>query len=170
MNATWVRKFEEKIPAKVFRHLWNLYRPFRGAGIYIEEISDDYLYIRVRLKMNWSNVNYVGTHFGGSLYAMTDPFFMLILLKNLGRDFIVWDKGAKIDFKKPGKGVLRAEFRFSPEEVAEIRDRARQAENGKWVFDKPVKVIDEQGEVITEVIKTLYVRFKNPQRKLEAPK
>ncbi len=170
MIAKFIRRFEEKIPAGLFRRLWNLYRPFRGAGISVKEISEDFLYIRVQMKMNWSNVNYVGTHFGGSLYAMTDPFYMLILLKNLGRDFIVWDKGAKIKFVKPGTGTLNAEFRFSATEIEVIRQNCRQAENGKWVFEKAVQVLDEKGEVVTEVIKTLYVRMKNPPVKLSAPK
>lgn len=55
----------------------------------------------------------MGTHFGGSLYAMCDPFYMWILMENLGKDFIVWDKAATIRFKKPGTGTVNAEFEIS---------------------------------------------------------
>jgi hypothetical protein len=88
--------------------------PFFGAGIRIREISDDFTYVRVEMKLRFWNRNYVGTHFGGSLYSMVDPFYMLMLIENLGRDYIVWDKSASIRFLKPGRGRVSAEFRRIP--------------------------------------------------------
>jgi hypothetical protein len=91
---------------------------------------------------------------------MTDPFYMLMLIKNLGDNYIVWDKAAYIDFKKPGRNTLHASFVFSAEELEDIRKKAD--ENEKYVFDKHVDVFDEQGDVVASIVKTLYVRRKRP--------
>ena len=103
-------------------------------------------------------MNYVGTQFGGSIYAMTDPFYMLQLINNLGPDYIVWDKAAKVDFKKPGKSKLYAEFIIDQNLIDTVITKT--SNNEKYVFDLPVQVKDESGTVIAEIIKTLYVRKK----------
>src|SRR5262245_164335 len=100
------------------------YLPFLGAGIRVHHISDDLRTIEVHMPLRFWNRNYVGTHFGGSLYAMCDPFFMLILANHLGPDYIVWDKAAAIRFKKPGKGTVKAIFSITSERIAEIRAQA----------------------------------------------
>ncbi len=87
-----------------------LYPPYLGAGVRVQHISADFRHVKVRMGLGWYNRNYVGTQFGGSLYSMVDPFFMLMLMENLGRDYIVWDKAASIDFIAPGKGPVFAEF------------------------------------------------------------
>jgi acyl-coenzyme A thioesterase PaaI-like protein len=148
------------ISLKTLRHIINIWPPLLGAGIKIEMISDDFRRIKVALKLKWSNKNYVGTHYGGSIYSMTDPFYMLMLIKNLGDNYIVWDKAAYIDFKKPGRNTLHASFVFSAEELEDIRKKAD--ENEKYVFDKHVDVFDEQGDVVASIVKTLYVRRKRP--------
>jgi len=120
--------------------------------------------IDVEMKLRFWNKNYVGTHFGGSLYAMTDPFFMLMLLDNLGPEYLVWDKAATIRFKKPGRGKVRAEFRLSDEQVDEIRRAV--AANGKAEPTFVVQVKDEAGEVVAEVEKVLWVKRKaSPQNR-----
>ena len=103
------------------RYQWiNLYPPFLGAGIRVlHKQSDDYT-IKVQLKLTRLNLNAVGTHFGGSLYAMCDPFFMLILLEHMGRDYVVWDKAASIQFLKPGRGTVTATFHITPEQIASL--------------------------------------------------
>jgi len=111
------------------------------------------------MKMRFWNKNYVGSHYGGSLFSMTDPFLMLMLINNLGRDYIVWDKVASIRFKKPGKGTVRAHFQITPEEIESIRLQADQGAKVEPVFQ--VLVLDESGAVVAEVKKTLYVRRKN---------
>src|SRR5208282_1249110 len=99
--------------------MWlNLYPPLRGAGIRVTRASADWREIDVEMKLRWWNRNAVGTHYGGSLYSMTDPFFMLMLIQNLGKDYIVWDKAASIRFKKPGRGTVFANFRLSEEQIA----------------------------------------------------
>jgi hypothetical protein len=104
------------------------------------------------------NRNYVGTHFGGSLFAMTDPFWMLLMLHAIGRDHIVWDRAAEITFEKPGRGTVTADFRLDPATVASIRaETADGAKHLRW-FETPVK--DREGEIVALVRKQLYVRRK----------
>ena len=101
--------------ARLLRWIMTLYPPYLGAGIRVQHMSADFRHVKVRMGLGWYNRNYVGTQFGGSLYSMTDPFFMLMIMENLGRDYIVWDKAASIDFISPGKGPVHAEFRVDDE-------------------------------------------------------
>jgi len=158
MLAQLLRKYTDNVSPDLFRRLANLWLPFWGAGIKISYISPDYREIKVQMKLRWYNRNYVGTHFGGSIYAMTDAFYMMMLINNLGRDYIVWDKGASIEFIQPGKGTLHVHFILSEHEILAIKQKA-DAE-GKYVFDVPAQVKNEAGEVVASVKKTLYVRCK----------
>ena len=76
------------------------------------------------MKLRWWNRNYVGTQFGGSLYSMCDPFFMLILVEALGPRYVVWDKAATIRFRRPGRGTVHATFHIPQERIDEIRAAA----------------------------------------------
>ena len=143
------------------RMLMNLWPPFLGAGIRVKRLQPDWKEIAVEMKLRRWNSNYVGTHYGGSLYSMTDPFFMLMLIENLGRDYIVWDKSASIRFRKPGKGKVFASFRLLDEQVEEIRQALKTAEKIDRAF--AVEIKDESGTVIAEVQKVLHVRKKNQQ-------
>ena len=136
----------------------NLWPPFLGAGIRVKHIAPDMKAVDVEMKLRWWNANYVGTHFGGSLFAMTDAFYMLMLMANLGRDYIVWDKAATIRYRKPGRGRVRAEFRLSDAQLDDIRDKLKMLPKYEPIFTVEVK--DEQGIVIAEVDKLLYVRKK----------
>ncbi len=134
----------------------NLYPPFLGAGIRSRRIDD--LTIRVEMPLTWLNRNIFGTHFGGSLYAMCDPWFALILLRALGDDYIVWDKAASIQFVKPGRGTVTATFHIPPERVEEIRRAAQTSSKVEPLFN--VDVLDSGGQVVARVEKLLYVRKK----------
>ncbi len=138
------------------RRLMNLWPPFLGAGIRVKRLDRDWKAVEVEMKLRFWNSNYVGTHYGGSLYSMTDPFYMLMLIENLGRDYVVWDKAATIRFRKPGKGTMRASFRLSEEQLEEIRTRLQTADKVEPVFTVEVK--DEAGAVVAEVEKRLHVR------------
>lgn len=140
--------------------LMNLYPPYLGAGVRVK-VSPDFRTFDVRMKLTWWNRNYVGTHFGGSLYTMCDPFFMLILFEALGRGYVVWDKAATIRFRKPGKGRVHATFHIPEERIREIREAAAGGEKVEPVFTAEVR--DEQGEVVAEVEKLLYVRLAKPR-------
>ena len=138
--------------------LLNFYPPYLGAGVRIRHIAQDLRTFQVEMKLRWWNRNYVGTHFGGSLYAMCDPFFMLILMEGLGRDFIVWDKSAQIHFRRPGRGTMRANFHISEERIEAIRRQALSQGKVEPTFE--VEVLDEAGQVVARVEKLLYVRRK----------
>ncbi|KAF1710355.1 tetrameric acyl-CoA thioesterase [Pseudoxanthomonas kalamensis DSM 18571] len=148
--------------ASLFRLGLNLWPPFLFTGIHVTDLSDDYRHARVELRMRPWNRNYVGTHFGGSLFAMTDPFWMLLLLHQLGSDHYVWDKAGEIEFVKPGKGTVHAEFRITDEALADIR--AATAGGEKCLRWFPVDVIDAQGEVVARIRKQVYARLKPKAR------
>ena len=139
--------------------LINLYPPLIGARIRVVRADAGMTSIDVEMKLTWWNRNIVGTHFGGSLYAMCDPFFMAILMSNLGPDYIVWDKAASIRFLKPGRSHVRAHFEIPPEKIDEIR---RQADTQYKIEPEfAVDVVDMNGETVAHVTKLLYVRRKN---------
>jgi acyl-coenzyme A thioesterase PaaI-like protein len=142
------------------RWLMNIWGPFVGARIHIEHISPDFRHVRVRMKQSWYNSNYVGVHFGGSLFAMTDAFYMLMILNNLGKDYVVWDKAATIEFKSPGKGHVIAEFRLSEQQLAEMKRLTD--ERGKYEPELTVDVVDKKGTVIATSHKKLYIRRVKP--------
>jgi len=143
------------------RTLVNVWPPFLGAGIRVKRIQPDWKEIDVEMKLHRWNTNYVGTHYGGSLYSMADPFYMLMLIENLGRDYIVWDKSASIRFKKPGKGIVSAQFRVSDGEIEEIRQALAGEEKIDRVF--AVEVKDESGAVVAEIQKQIHIRKKVPR-------
>ena len=138
--------------------LINWYPPLLGAGIHVLHRQSDAYTIKVKMPLTRFNLNAVGVHFGGSLYAMCDPFFMLILMQHLGRDYIVWDKAAAIQFVKPGKGTVYATFHISPQTIAAIKAQADAGDKLEPIFN--VDVVDGAGEVIAKIEKRLYVRKK----------
>jgi hypothetical protein len=110
------------------------------------------------MKLHWWNANYVNTHYGGSLYSMADPFYMLMLLENLGKGYIVWDKAASIRFRKPGKGTVSAQFRLTQSQLDALRAQLETHEKIEPTFT--VQIRDTQGEVVAEVEKLLHIRRK----------
>ena len=146
------------INANLLRRGMNLWPPFIGAGITVEKISKDFRHAKVRLKHGLLNRNIVGVHFGGSLFAMTDPFFMMMVSQNIGKGYIVWDQAAKIEFLKPGKGKVHASFEITQEQLDDI---IGSAESGNKVLkDFVVDVKDQENDVVARITKTLYIRKK----------
>lgn len=144
--------------AGLFKALINWYPPYIGAGIRLARISDDYRDLLVQMKLRFYNRNFVGTHFGGSLYAMIDPFYMLMLMQVLGREYIVWDKAATIEFKKPGRGMVSARFLLTDRVIADIRTQT--AGGDKYLPEFSVDIVDDNGERVARGFKTLYIRRK----------
>jgi len=141
---------------KALRRTINFWPPFLGAGIRVKHIAADMMSIDVEMKLRWWNANYVGTHFGGSLFAMTDAFYMLMVMAKLGGGYIVWDKAASIRYRKPGKGTVRAEFRLTDAQLDEIRQKLQTLPKYEPTFKVDVK--DQQGNVVAEVEKLLWIR------------
>lgn len=140
----------------LLRRGMNLWPPFRGAGIRVTRISADYREVDVTLKLGLLNRNYFGTHFGGSLYAMTDPFPALMMFRNLGSDYVVWDKAGAVRYVKPGRGTVHARMRLDPRAIA--RARAATADGGKHEPTFTVHVVDGEGGIVAIVDKTLHIR------------
>ncbi|MCJ8318825.1 MAG: DUF4442 domain-containing protein [Colwellia sp.] len=144
-----------------FRFMLNAWPPLLFAGIRIKHLSADYKTARVELTLRPWNKNAVGTHFGGSLFAMTDPFCMLMLLAQLGDQYFVWDKSADIDYIKPGKGKVSADFSINQQLIDDIIINTANGE--KYLPEIPVYIKDEQGDIVAKVNRTLYIRRKKPK-------
>lgn len=142
----------------IFKLAMNLYPPYWGTGISVKTVSNDYRNLRVEMKGRWYNRNYMNTHFGGSLYAMVDPFYMLMLIPILGSDYLVWDRAASIDFIKPGRGTMTADFVITDAMLEDIIEKTAQGE--KYVPQYPVEILDERGDLVAMVTKQIYIRKK----------
>ncbi|GAA4358617.1 DUF4442 domain-containing protein [Kangiella marina] len=143
---------------KTLKRVLNLWPPFWGAGIRVLQLADDWSYAKVRLRKYWFNRNYVNTHYGGSLFSMTDPFYMLLLLHEMGRDYVVWDKKSEIKFIKPGRKDVFAEFHVTQEQVNELKQQLLNADKIQPVFEVDIK--DEDGLLIAKVWKTIHISKK----------
>ena len=143
---------------RLLRLVLNLWPPFVAAGIRVRHIADDMRSITVDLRLRFYNRNYVGTHFGGSLYAMTDPFFMLMVMHNLGHDYLVWDKAGSIDYVAPGRGRVWARFELADVDLQQILRMTEAGDKHLHVFS--VDVRDDENMVIARVEKVVYVRRK----------
>jgi acyl-coenzyme A thioesterase PaaI-like protein len=142
--------------ARGMRRLFNLWPPFRASGIRVREIAPDFRSATVELRMRLFNRNYVGTHFGGSLFSMTDPFFMILMMRNLGPDYTVWDKQGTVRFLKPARGTVTATFHLAEERIAQAREATAGGARFEPVFH--VDIVDSQGVTVADVDKTLYIR------------
>ena len=140
------------------RRVMNLWPPFLFSGIRVQQISADWRRARVLLKLTWYNRNYVRAHFGGSLFAMTDPFWMILIMQCLGRDYIVWDQSASIDFIAPGREDVYAQFEVSDEALDELRAATATGEKYLRWFETEIRT--GSGELIARVRKQIYVRRK----------
>jgi len=144
--------------SRKLRRRINFYPPYLGASVKVTHIAEDFRRVEVEMPLRFYNRNYFGTHFGGSLYSMCDPFYVLMLANILGPEYIVWDKAASIRFKKPGKGVMKAIFELTEEKISEIRTAAESQSKVEPLFQVLVK--DEEGNVVAEVDKLLYIKKK----------
>lgn len=148
----------ESLKAKFYRWTFNFFPAYRRTGGRIIYISQDLQEVRVKLPLNWKTRNYVGTIFGGSLYGAVDPIYMIMLIKLLGPDYIVWDKAATIRFKKPGRSTLFATFKIDNNELDAIRNALAKQNplNRNYIVD----LVDKQGIVHATCEKVIYFRKK----------
>jgi acyl-coenzyme A thioesterase PaaI-like protein len=143
-NAAWMRR------------LFNVWPPFRSAGIRVAQVGPDFRAVKVELRTTLFNRNFVGTHFGGSIFAMTDPFYMIMMMRNLGDGFVVWDKAASVRFRRPGRGTLTARFELTQAMVDEAVEKT--AGGARFEPTYAVDVLDREGETVARVEKTLSIR------------
>lgn len=136
----------------------NFYPPFLGAGVRIKLTDEKEMIFDVSMGLTFYNRNYVGTQFGGSLYSMTDPFIMLILIQKLGRDYLVWDKSAAIKFKSPGRGKVFARFHITDDQLNDVFENTKDGKKYEPVYEVEVK--DETGNVVAIVTKELWIKKK----------
>lgn len=150
----------ESLASRLLRWKFNLFPAYRGTGARITYIASDFREVRVRLPLSWRTKNLVGTIFGGSLYGAVDPVYMIMLIRLLGRDYVVWDKAAEIRFLKPGRGTLHATFTIGDEELARIRQAATSGPIDRLY---QVDLVDSNGVVHASVTKTIYIRMQRPK-------
>jgi acyl-coenzyme A thioesterase PaaI-like protein len=156
----------ESVRTRLFRWMMNVYPAYAGSGGRVTFIAADWREVRVELALGWRTRNYVGTLFGGSLYACVDPFYMLMLIKNLGPRYVVWDKAATIRFKRPGRGKLHAVMRVGEGEL----DAIRGALSTHAAIERHyrIELSDAAGVVHALVEKTVHIRRRDAARPARA--
>lgn len=159
---------KKQLTPGLLRRILNLWPPFLCNGIRVTAISADWRHARVELRPRPWNRNYVGVHFGGNLFSMTDPFWMLLAMHALGSDYIVWDQAASIEFLKPGRGTVHARFDLADTVLDQLR--AATAGGAKHLHWFETDVLDEAGDVVARVRKQVYVRRKRDRIATGAPR
>ena len=148
----------ESFASKIDRWKFNFFPAYRGTGARVVYISADYREMRIKIPLSWRTRNYVGTIYGGSMYGGIDPIYMLMLIKNLGAGYVVWDKAAAIRFKRPGKETLFADFLLTPEELGEIKTLFETRKSVDRIYNVELK--DKAGKVHCLIEKTIYIAKK----------
>jgi acyl-coenzyme A thioesterase PaaI-like protein len=148
----------ESFRTRLLRWGFNFFPVYRRTGARITYISADWQEVRIKLPLNWKTRNYVGTIFGGSMYAAVDPIYMVMFIKLLGPDYIVWDKAASIQFKNPGKLTLYAKFKVDDQELQTIREELKTKNKIDHIYQ--VELADKSGSVCALVEKTIHFRRK----------
>jgi hypothetical protein len=146
---------------KSLKRLLNLYPPYLGAGVKITHIAEDWRELHVGMSLRWYNRNAVNTHFGGSLYSMIDPHIMLLLMQVLGKEYLVWDKAADIEFVKASKKKVKAVIKITDQEIENILKMTKSGD--KYFPEFTVDVLDEDNELIAKVKKIIYVKKKKSE-------
>lgn len=149
----------------VSKYMINHFAPYQGAGIVVDKIDLKNYHIRVKMPLTRGNKNIVGVHFGGSLYAMVDPFYMTLLMYHLGSEYIVWDKTATIEFLSPGRSTVFADFRLDAEEIKSIKELTHNYAPIYRNYD--INILDESGLRVAKVNKSIYIRRKKPHPSLQ---
>jgi acyl-coenzyme A thioesterase PaaI-like protein len=160
----------KRMPFGVYWRLFNFWPAIRGTGVRVKRVTPDWTELDVELKLRTRTTNYVGTIFGGSIYAAVDPWFMVMAIRQLGDDYVVWDRSARVTFKRPGTRTLYAQFRLPPEEIAELRAFVDEHDKTERTFSIDLK--DADGKVYATVDKVLFFArkewFKARQERREA--
>lgn len=161
MYATLTKYLTKVFKKKtIFRYGFNISPMYRRSTGRIIEVSDDIQEVKIKIRLSYKNSNYVGSIFGGSLFSATDPVYMVQLINILGSEYVVWDKESTIKFKRPAKETVYANFQFTSEEIAKIKEDVAQKQEIDIL--KKLNITNKEGSVIiAEVSKTIYVADKN---------
>jgi len=151
-------RMAESFKSRRFRWLFNFFPAYRGTGGRVAYIADDFREVRVRLPLSWRTKNYVGTIYGGSIYGAIDPIYMLMLIHILGPGYVIWDKAAKIRFKRPGKDTLFCDFQVTQDEIDDIRRLVETEKSIDRIYNLELK--DKAGVVHALIEKTVYIAKK----------
>ena len=144
--------------ANLVRLLLNTWPPLRKQGIQVTNINKSLTRMDVQLKSKWFNQSAAFAIFGGSLYTMTEPFYMLLFLGHIGNDHIVWDKSGLITFTSPARKTINVTFEITP---AQIKDIVERCEDGAPILKTfNVDLIDTSGKLVAQVEKVVYIRKK----------
>ena len=144
--------------SRLNRILFNYFPAFWSTGAKVTYLAADYKEVHLKLPLNWRTRNYVGTIFGGSIFSSTDVLYFLLVLKNIGEDYVVWDKASSIRFKKPGKGTLYTKAFISDEEIEIIKTELLNTDKIDRVYY--LDLIDEEGDICASIEKTIHIRNK----------
>jgi acyl-coenzyme A thioesterase PaaI-like protein len=149
----------KRMPHAIYWRMFNIWPALRGTGMRVTRATSDWTELDVRLKLSWRTVNYVGTIFGGSIYAAVDPFYMVMIIRQIGDDYVVWDKSARVTFKRPGTETLYAEFRVPASEVEDLKREADEVNS----FDRTywIDLKDADGKVYATVEKVIFIARKD---------
>ena len=153
---TFLNRYFKK--ATLFRVMFNMSPMYKRSCGKIIFTSDDLHVVKIKIPLSYKNRNYVGSIFGGSLFAATDPIYMIQLMQILGKEYVVWDKKTNIKFKRPAYENAFATFEFTSSEINEILQRV-QSEN-EIDYTKILLITDKNGTVFAELDKTLYISTK----------
>lgn len=145
--------------AAIFKYGFNLSPMYRRTTARVIHITDDMKKVRIKIPLSYKNKNYVGAIFGGSMFAATDPIYMIQLMQILGETYVVWDKAATINYKRPAKENLFCDFKFTDEEIEHIKKQVQ--ETHEITIEKTTYLQNGDGQIFAEVIKTLYIAKKS---------
>jgi len=146
----------ESHKSRLKRTIFNFFPAFWSTGAKVTYLAADYKEVHLKLPLSWRTRNYVGTIFGGSMFASTDVLYFLLVLKNIGDDYIVWDKASSVRFRKPGKGTLYAKAIISDEEIEMIKKELQNTDKIDRIFH--LDLIDEAGDVCASIEKTIHIQ------------
>ncbi len=150
----------ESWKTRLSRWGFNWFPAYRGSGARIDYIANDWMEVRISLPLNWRTRNYVGTIFGGSIYSAVDPIYMIMLMKVLGEQYVVWDKAATIQFRRPGRSTLHGDFKLESAELDAIR--AEVEHSGRSERRYVVQLVAADGEVAATCEKVLSIKARQP--------
>ncbi|ULC59809.1 DUF4442 domain-containing protein [Flaviramulus sp. BrNp1-15] len=145
--------------AQIYKYGFNWSPMYRRSTGKVIEVSDDLLYVKIKIPLSIKNRNFVGSIFGGSLFSATDPIYMIQLIKILGDDYVVWDKDATIKYKRPAKETVYTEFIFTKNEIEDIKEQV--SKNGEFNLVKTPNIVNNEGVIIAQLSKTVYIADKN---------